>query len=89
MDDNQMLDLRLSRRDVGRLLVGVRERRRKLERGLAKFADNFDPQLGANMKDGFAAYTALEKDLMEAMGHEENNHSRRAGRNPQEREARD
>jgi hypothetical protein len=57
----------LSRRDVGRLLVGVRERRKKLQRGLDKFADNFDPTLGVNITEGFAAYSDLEKRLNEAL----------------------
>lgn len=59
--------IRLSRRDVGRLLTGVRERRKKLQRGLAKFADEFDPVLGVNLTEGFEAYSALEKRLNDAL----------------------
>lgn len=62
-DDNDMVTLRLSRRDVGRLLVGVRERKRKFKKGLTKFADNFDAEKGVNLKEGFEAYNALEKKL--------------------------
>jgi len=61
----------LSRRDVGRLLVGVRERCKKLQRGLNKFADNFDPELGANLTEGFAAYSDLEKRLNDALKQQE------------------
>jgi hypothetical protein len=57
------ITLTLSRRDIGRLLVGVRDRRKKLERGLKKFSDNFDPVLGVNLKEGFEAYSALEERL--------------------------
>jgi hypothetical protein len=82
-----MADLKLSRRDVGRLLVCVRERRRKLTRGIAKFGDSFDPEQGANMTEGLAAFTALEQVLTEAMKHEDD-HSRRDGRDPREHQGR-
>jgi hypothetical protein len=61
------VNLSLSRRDIGRLLVGVRERRKKLERGLNKFAENFDPKLGINLTEGYAAYSDLEKRLNDAL----------------------
>lgn len=75
-----MINLRLKRRDVGRLLACVSERRRKISRGVAKFGDDFDPKLGANMKEGLEAFTALEQVLMEAMN--EPDRPRRAGRDP-------
>lgn len=62
-----MTTLNLSERDVGRLLSVVRERRRKLERGMEKFSTNFDPVLGKNMKEGLDAYVALEASLKEQM----------------------
>jgi len=61
------IDLRLPRRDVGRLLSLASERRRKAEKGLRKFEGNFDPKLGANMQETAEAYAALEKVLKEAM----------------------
>jgi hypothetical protein len=85
--ENNMPTVDLSRRDIGRLLVGVRERLRKLDRGLSKFGDNFDPSLGANMTEAREAYSRIETVLKEAI-REENDHPRRAGRDPAQRQAR-
>lgn len=62
------IDLRLPRRDVGRLLALTTERRKKLDRGVAKFGKDFDPALGANMVESREAFTALEQVLKKAMG---------------------
>lgn len=51
----------LDRRDVGRILSGLRERKRKLDKGLSKFGDDFDPEKGANMLDARASYDRLIK----------------------------
>lgn len=53
----------LNRRDIGRLLAGVRERKRKFERGLKKFSNDFDPEKGKNMQEGYDAYCELEEKL--------------------------
>jgi hypothetical protein len=81
-----MIDLRVSEREMGRLLAVVRERRRKLERGLTKFADDFDPIKGANMRDSHQAYAALDQALTEAMNATDN--SRGAGRDPRQHQGR-
>jgi hypothetical protein len=56
----------LDRRDVGRILSGLRERKRKLDKGIAKFGDDFDQDKGANMLDARDSYdrliTLLEKE---------------------------
>lgn len=72
-----MINISFSRRDVGRLLSVVREKRRKFERGMRKFEDNFDPDLGANIQAGFNAYYDLEKTIASACS---------AGRDPEEHE---
>lgn len=64
---DEPITLRVSRRDAGRLLVVVRERTRKLQRGVTKFAENFDPIKGQNMVEGLAAYKALEAQLEDQM----------------------
>lgn len=61
-----MINLELSRADVMRLLAGVRERKRRAEHGLKKFADNFDPEKGKNLLESFEDYERLEKYLDEA-----------------------
>lgn len=59
MNDDEEVVLRVSRRDAGRILSGLRERQRKLAKGIAKFGENFDPVLGKNMTDGKEAYVRL------------------------------
>jgi hypothetical protein len=54
----------LDRRDVGRILSGLRERYRKLDKGVKKFGDDFDADKGANMLDARDAYAKLI-DLLE------------------------
>lgn len=49
----------LDRRDVGRILSGLRERKRKLDKGIAKFGDDFDQEKGANMLDARDSYGKL------------------------------
>lgn len=53
----------LDRRDVGRILSGLRERKRKLDKGIAKWGDDFDPDKGANMLDARASYDSLIKRI--------------------------
>lgn len=65
-----MIELSLERDDVGRLLAGVRERRRKAERGLEKFKDNFDPVKGHNLREGYDNSLRLERYLQEKMDEE-------------------
>jgi hypothetical protein len=80
------MKLDLPRRDVGRLLALVTERRRKTERGVAKFGKDFDPTLGANMTEALDAFRSLEQVLTEAM--HENDNPRRSGRDPGEHQGR-
>lgn len=49
----------LERRDVGRILSGLRERKRKLDKGIAKFGDDFDDEKGRNMLDARDSYGKL------------------------------
>jgi hypothetical protein len=51
--------LRVNRRDAGRILSGLRERQRKLKKGVTKFGDEFDPEKGKNMLEGLEAYNNL------------------------------
>lgn len=81
------MNIELSRRDIGRLLSLVAERRRKLERGVAKFGTDFDPTKGANIADGLVAFRALEQVLKEAMDHDDN-HPRQPPAHRDEREGR-
>lgn len=53
--------LNLSVDDTKRLLSGVRERKRKADRGLKKFAENFDPALGQNLRNAFDNSLRLER----------------------------
>lgn len=47
--ENEEVTLRVSRSDVPRILSGLRDRLKKAERGIQKFGDDFDPELGASM----------------------------------------
>ena len=49
----------LEARDVGRILSGLRERRKRLTRGINKFGDDFDPDKGRNMTDALESYERL------------------------------
>jgi hypothetical protein len=49
----------LDARDVGRILSGLRERKKRLERGITKFGEDFDPEKGQNMTDALLAYKRL------------------------------
>lgn len=60
--------LKLSRRDVGRILSGLKERHRKMHRGIEKFGEDFDPVKGANMLEGEKAYRALIDDIEDQLG---------------------
>jgi len=82
-----MINLRLSRADVGRMLASASHRRRQYKRGLDKFAGNFDPELGASLTRGYEVFTALETRLKEAMDAHDN--SRRTGCNSPQYEERD
>ena len=53
----------LDRRDLGRIMSGLRERKRKLDKGIAKFGDDFDPEKGRNMLDARDSYDRLIKIL--------------------------
>jgi hypothetical protein len=75
------MDLQVSRQDAGRLLSMTTERRKRAERGLKKFGDDFDPVLGANIAASAEAYTKLEQVLKEAINAQDN-HPRGAGRDP-------
>jgi hypothetical protein len=68
MNDNDMITLRLSRRDVGRVQSVVRDRKRKAKRGLDKFAGNFDPVLGKSLSECFEAYSNLEANIEDQLG---------------------
>jgi len=59
-----MIDL--DARDIGRLLVGVRSRIGKLEKGIARFGDDFDPEKGKNMIASLEAHKSLKRRLIEA-----------------------
>lgn len=58
-NDDEEVVIRVSRRDAGRVLSGLRERHRKLTKGIGKFGEKFDPVLGKNMTDGKEAYERL------------------------------
>lgn len=62
-----MGQLTLNRREAGRLLSALRERHRRLEKGVRKFGDDFDPALGGNMLEGMREYQALIYKVQEAM----------------------
>jgi hypothetical protein len=49
----------LEDRDIGRILSGLRDRRKRLKRGIEKFGDDFDPDKGRNMTDALASYERL------------------------------
>lgn len=67
-----MIELKVSREDAARLMSYARERRRKAEKGLTKFADNFDPEKGANLRAGFEAASALERYIQEQIDESDN-----------------
>ena len=67
MQDDEIITLRVSRRDAGRLMGLARRKRVGVEQGLAKFADNFDPVLGKTMIDSRDAYRSLEASIKEQM----------------------
>ena len=75
-----MITIEVDERDAGRILAGVKERQKKLSKGVNKFGDDFDPQLGANMVEGLAAYNRLVSNLEKAIGKVDS--TRRAGRDP-------
>ncbi len=49
----------LEDRDVGRILSGLRDRERRLENGINKFGDDFDPEKGQNMVEALASHKKL------------------------------
>lgn len=53
----------LDARDVGRILSGLRERKKRLTRGIGKFGNDFDPDKGQNMTDALTAYKSLIKTI--------------------------
>lgn len=53
------ITITLNRRDVGRVLSGLRERHRKLQKGITKFGDDFDDEKGRNMLDARDSYAKL------------------------------
>ena len=71
-----MMQVELTKADIHRLLSLVRERKRKAEHGLKKFANNFDAEKGAAITASFKAYSKLEVILNEAAN------PRRARRDP-------
>lgn len=66
--DEQTITLEVSRRDAGRLLKLTTDRQRKFAKGIAKFGDDFDPELGHNMIEGQKAYAALAATIATAIG---------------------
>jgi len=58
--------LELDDRDTGRVLSGLRERRRKIEKTISKFGTDFDPEKGASMLEGLAAHVSLIEEIEEA-----------------------
>ncbi|MGN6820578.1 MAG: hypothetical protein ACTHJR_18125 [Sphingomonas sp.] len=46
MDDEYFITLTFSNREAGRLLAGLRERKRKIEKQIKRRGDDFDPELG-------------------------------------------
>lgn len=73
-----IVTLKLDRRDVGRVLSLVRQRLKKLKKGIDKFGDDFDPELGGSMIEAYRAMSNIEEELRHGL--EEN--SRSAGRDP-------
>lgn len=65
-----MYNLSFDRREGGRILSALRERQRKLDKGVAKFGDDFDPALGGHMLEGAQAYKVLIHKIQEAMDNE-------------------
>lgn len=64
-----MIYLQLTNEDAGRVLAGLKERQRKLKRGVTKFGADFDPVLGANMAAGLAEYDRLIPIVEKAIAH--------------------
>lgn len=82
-----MIKLIVDERDAGRIFSGLRERQRKLARGVQKFGSDFDPVLGANMAEGLEAYNRLIT-LIEGQIRGQSSDPRRAGRDQGEYEGR-
>jgi len=74
-----MITIEVDERDAGRILAGLKERQKKLQKGVTKFGDDFDPQLGANMVEGLSAYNRLVSYLEKTIGQVDS--PRRTGRN--------
>ena len=62
-----MINIPVTLADANRLLSYVRERKRKAQRGLEKFADDFDEEKGASLTAAYDATSAIERTIMEAI----------------------
>lgn len=81
-----MINIQVDRRDAGRILNVLRERHRKIARGLTKFGTDFDPTLGANIVESEAAFRAL---IQKVEGYVQEDNPRGAGRDSTEPKERD
>lgn len=53
------MNIELNPRQVGRVLSALRDRERRIKKGLDRFGDNFDPEKGKNLLEGSEAYRQL------------------------------
>jgi hypothetical protein len=65
--EDELITLRVSRRDAGRLLKLSTDRQRKFRKGIDKFGDDFDAELGHNMVEGEKAYRQLAETIERAI----------------------
>jgi hypothetical protein len=74
------MDIRdLDRRDAGRILSALRFKRTKLEKGIERFGDDFDPVLGQSLVEGLKSHTALIHKISEAISRENDSPRSEAG----------
>lgn len=77
-----MYTITLSRQEAGKILSALRERRRRFEKAIAKFGDDFDPELGAGWLEGLETHTDLIRKIQESGDDHDN--PRRSGSDRQE-----
>lgn len=83
-----MINIPVTLADANRLLSYVRERKRKAQRGLEKFADDFDEEKGASLTAAYDATSAIERTIMEAIRADTGNNPRKSPVHRDERQGR-
>ena len=62
-----MYNIQVDRRDAGRILSALRERHKKMRKNIEKFGDDFDPEKGAGMVEGYRDMQRLIHHIQEEM----------------------